>query len=274
MKTLKTLTATAVTALLVAGCSQGSLWSRLSGPEKKAEQAEQEAVRPGELLTALGDAAMGRGRPDNAAVYYQRAVDSNPKDADALARLGHARLATRRFAEAEQAFRRALAVNPGLANALYGLGKLKIEVDQPQEAAQHFAQAISKAQGSEGLHRLYNGLGIALDMQSDHAGAQQAYRTGLDQVPADLALRNNLALSLAATGDYEQAIAIMETVARDGRAKSRHRQNLAMIYGMAGRDADAARAIEGDLGQSEVQANLAYYGWLRTAAGKPQSSTE
>lgn len=266
MKTAKMITATAMAALLVAGCSRGSMLSLTSGPEREAEEIQQEVAQPSELLIALGDAAMGRGQAENAALYYSRALEAEPNNSDALAKLGHALMAQRIYGQAEQSFRQALAADSNNANALYGLGKLYIVQDRAADAAVHFSQAIAAAQGRDGVHRIYNGLGIALDMQGDHAGAQQAYATGLDQAPGDLTLRNNMALSLAAVGDYERAITLMEAVARDGQATARHRQNLAMIYGLAGRDADAAAIATQDLDPAQAEANVAFYGWLRRSS--------
>ena len=71
--------------------------------------------------------------------------------------------------------------------------------------------------------------------------AQGYYRKGLEKDPSDLTLLNNLALSLMLDRQYAEAISTLSRVTADPRSTVRHRQNLAMVYGVAGRKDDARR---------------------------------
>jgi Flp pilus assembly protein TadD len=106
-------------------------------------------------------------------------------------------------------------------------------------------------------------MGVAHDKLGDHKAAQAFYRTGLTHEPGYLNMHNNLALSLALVGQYDEAIKIMRRVAADPRAGSRQRLNLALVYGLAGDSESAASVARIDLDERSVGKNLAYYRTLR-----------
>ncbi len=64
---------------------------------------------------------------------------------------------------------------------------------------------------------------------------------------------------------------ILRELVRDGAATANTRGNLALVYGLAGRERDAAATLQGDMSAAQVQQNLAYYRELRAllAQGKP-----
>ncbi len=70
-----------------------------------------------------------------------------------------------------------------------------------------------------------------------------------------MAGRTDLALSLGLTGRCDEALEILEPIARSSAATPRDRQNLAFIYGLKG-DAVAARSLGRiDLDESTAAAN-------------------
>ncbi|MEN8196549.1 MAG: SPOR domain-containing protein, partial [Pseudomonadota bacterium] len=116
--------------------------------------------------------------------------------------------------------------------------------------------------------------GVALDMTGDHKAAQQTYRVGLKRNPGQPGLKNNLGLSLAMAGNYPKAISLLKELANGPKATDRHRQNLALVYGLAGDASKAENVARNDLNVREVKANLAYYRWLRAAkAGNKSPET-
>jgi Flp pilus assembly protein TadD len=77
--------------------------------------------------------------------------------------------------------------------------------------------------------------GILADREGRHVEAQAAYRAAMAADPDDLRSANNLALSLALTGDLREAIRVQTEVARRPEATLTMRQNLALLYALAGR---------------------------------------
>ncbi len=105
--------------------------------------------------------------------------------------------------------------------------------------------------------RIFSLLGIAKDSMERYERAQASYRAGLELSPGNPAITNNLALSLAQSGDLDGAIATLrEAVGTTGRGDARIRQNLAILFGFKGRFRDFEALARMDLSDDMVQKNL------------------
>ena len=78
--------------------------------------------------------------------------------------------------------------------------------------------------------------------------------------------RNNLALSLALTGHFADALDIMTPLARSTTATARIRQNLALIYGLKGDNERATAMSRMDLDQQTTEANLKFFSFVRSGS--------
>jgi Flp pilus assembly protein TadD len=114
-------------------------------------------------------------------------------------------------------------------------------------------------------------IGVADDFIDQHGEAQARYRRGLELAPGDPGLSLNLALSLALTGDYDQAITRLQPVAAGPSATPRERQTLALIYGLKGDRVAATKLASMDLEPAAVQHNLAAYDTLRRLSPEARS---
>jgi Flp pilus assembly protein TadD len=115
--------------------------------------------------------------------------------------------------------------------------------------------------------------GVFEDMRGDHLAAQQAYRQALAVAPGDLSVEVDLALSLTASGDLDGAARILEPLAK-GDAPARIRHNLALVYGLQGREAAAKALLAPDMPPDAVASNLKFYRTLRlsrTPSAEPGS---
>lgn len=105
--------------------------------------------------------------------------------------------------------------------------------------------------------------GVALDTLGRHTEAQDCYRSVLATTPRHVAARNNLALSLALTGKFDEAIALMAPLVRSSTATPQVRENMAVIYALQG-DADRAAVLSRvDLDEGVTQANLSFLAAVR-----------
>ena len=66
-----------------------------------------------------------------------------------------------------------------------------------------------------------------------------------------------------AASDFDEAIRTLQNIASLPSATPRHRQNLALVLGLAGRDDDAASLLRRDMDEATVSRAIAYYGRLR-----------
>ena len=177
-------------------------------------------------LTSLGETLLDMGRPDEAIINFNAALKLSPK----------------------------------YPAALMGLGKAYLKTGRPDLAASPLALDY---QINPNDPKLLMVIGVADDFIGQHVYAQARYQQGLRLAPGDHSLILNLALSLALTEKYDQAIALLRPVAYAAGASPRERQTLALIYGLKG-DTNAARQVaQIDLDAASVTHNLAFYETLR-----------
>lgn len=262
------IAASAVAALAVSGCSL------MKPKERRSADAPAPMGMSAGILEGMGNAAAASGDFRGAANLYARAAEAEPRNAHLQVKLGSALHEAGDAAGAEEAFRRALALEADNILALAALGRAAIGRDDPRAAREYYGRAIAASEGPA-HHRLYNGLGVALDMTGDHAGAQGAYRKGLETAPDHAALVNNLGLSLALGGRYDEAIATLQGAVSNGGAGERLRYNLALVYGLAGRADDALGLARNDEERRAIEANVEYYRWLAANLrnGAPRAET-
>ncbi|HLI13322.1 MAG TPA: tetratricopeptide repeat protein [Alphaproteobacteria bacterium] len=254
----KYLLGCALLTLVLAGCGFG-------GPQDAGDIAGRQAPGsppdgiPEATILNIADRTRASGDMASAISFYRRAHAMAPSDPRPLVGLGQALDRLGLPNEAMEAYREALHLDPKNPDALRGLAESLVALNQPAAAVEAFHKAIAAAPTA----RAYDGLGVAEDLTGDFTAAEAAYRKGLALAPDDLALRNNLGLSLALAGDSKAAIDILRTVTTDPAASPRHRANLALALGLAGRMDEAAQVARIDLDERAVRSNLAYYAELR-----------
>ncbi len=248
------------TVLGLTGCSGTVPTAQEMAAEDKESQVAQ--------LIRIADSTREAGDLASAAGLYRRAHELAPEKREALVRLGDTLLVLGAFPEAAQAYAKAVELDAADTEALYGQGKALTALGQYQDAVERFRAAI-KANGKD--HRFFSGFGVALDYLGDHESAQQAYIDGLEVAPDAIGLRNNLAFSMLLGGEFAGAIAHFEEIARNPLATPRHRQNLALAYGLAGKKEKAAAIARRDLDEAEVAHNMAVYERLRRLSGEERA---
>lgn len=126
-------------------------WTELGGQFERAAQWELAArafanalnARPSaRLCVRLGSALQSLGRRDQAAKFYQKALQLDPASAEAWFKLGLAFQDGRLPARAVEAYRRALSLRPDLAEAEANLGVALQEQGDLMAAKQAYGRAI------------------------------------------------------------------------------------------------------------------------------------
>ena len=211
-------------------------------------------------LMRIGAAAHAGGDLSNAVSVYRRAAEIDPSESAAFVALGNTLLEMGRVNDAIRAYNSALAREKRDGEALRGLAKAYLRTGRPELAAQPLAVAFQETPDDPKLLLL---IGLADDYNGQHQEAQAQYRRGLELLPNDPALSSDLALSLALTENYAEAVAVLKPVAQAPTASARDRQTLALIYGLKGDKEEASRLARMDLDPASVEHNLAYYETLR-----------
>jgi len=190
-----------------------------------------------ETMLRIGDTARDAGDIGAAIPIYRRAHALAPLELAPLLRLAETLGDVGAHREAGNAWQRALLIEPRSFEARLGYGETLAALDQPVLALEQFRLARELGASAD----LFNGMGVAHDLLGDAEAAQVAYREGLAS-ERSLKLLNNLGLSLALSGENDEAIALLEEANGFPGAGGRHRTNLALAYALAGQ-ADRARAI-------------------------------
>lgn len=228
-------------------------------PVTDKEAALLQNKRASELMR-VGNELRGNGNLEGAANMYYRAGRADSKSPLPPAALGDVLRRLGKTTEAEQAFGEALKRNRYSGCALQGYGILMIEKGEPDTAIATLDAVIDDEAAD---FRVYNVLGIAYDTLDDHAQAQNHYLSGLELAPGSRSLRNNMALSLALQERYDAAIDQMRLLGTGKEVDKPSLNNLALIYGLAGRIEEAARTLRKILPEADVANNLAVYQNLR-----------
>jgi Flp pilus assembly protein TadD len=121
-------------------------------------------------------------------------------------------------------------------------------------------KVLQEAAGLPGADwTIHSAMGVAHDLAGQHDAAQHAYDRALELSPDNLAVQNNLALSLALAGDIDAAIAKLQPQGIIGKTTPQTRQSLALLYALRG-DLDRTEALmRKDLPEKIANENLAYY---------------
>lgn len=211
-------------------------------------------------LMRIANAARAGGDYSNALSVYRRAAEIEPRLPDPFVAIGDTLLRLGNTNQAIVAYNSALARDSLCLPALQGLARAYIDTGRPELAFVPLDRALAVSPDNPKLLVL---LGVVEDVAGRHRQAQAYYKHGLQRSPGDPALNVDLALSLALSGDYSNAVAVLQPMATAPSGTAQERQTLALIFGLEGSTAEAARLGRVDLDAAAVAHNLAYYQTLR-----------
>ncbi|HET9754787.1 MAG TPA: tetratricopeptide repeat protein, partial [Myxococcales bacterium] len=178
----------------------------------RAEQALALLHRATELDGARADLLRERARVEwtlgdpNAAATCRAAVARASDDVSAWNLLGEI-LSASAPTEAEAAWRRALDLDPRDAEALFHLGNRLREAGNHEAAIEHYERALERAPSHTGL---LNNLGFALEAIGELERAEVCYRDVLAKEPQHALALANLANLLKARKRYHKAVLAYE----------------------------------------------------------------
>ena len=210
----------------------------------------------------LARAARSAGDYVSAINLYRTVIATRPQDEALVVELGDTMLDLGAIDDAIGVYGKVSVKSS--ARAGVGLGRAQLSMHLAETALAHFDAARMLAPNDS---KALLGRGIALDILDRHQEAQESYRTVMTTDPRNVAARNNLALSLALTGDYAQAATILQPIAMSPTATEKIRQNMALIYGLQGNTQQAARISRVDLSEADTEANLRFYQAVREHGG-------
>lgn len=196
---------------------------------------------------------------------YGRRYDSNPKDPQAAMQFAHALRASDQNAQALAVLQQSALANSGNLEVMAAYGKALLDNNRPKEAADVLARAHRPDRPD---WRILSAQGAAADQLGDHALAQQYYETALRLAPGEPGIMSNLGLSYALSKRLDDGERVLSEAAASPRADKRVRQNLALVYGLRGKFAEAETVLRRDFTPEESAAMLASF---RRMVAQPNS---
>ena len=221
---------------------------------------------------------------DPAANYVNKSVDTSLRDAAIEAEQGGSWLAA--VATYRSLYERRPEdpeVAAGLIRALRNAGQLSEAQRIANEAGPRFPQdprvvgeqgkvqlamrdipgALKTLQTAAELPNadwtIFSAIGFAHDLAGQNEAAQRAYARALELSTDNLTVQNNLALSLALSGNIDAAIAKLEPQDIGARSTPQTRQSLALLYALRGDLNRTESLVRKDLPEKLANENLAYY---------------
>jgi len=248
-------------AIVLASCS--SVATRTNDNAAARAKMTQQATRE-QFGPALRMARASRANGDLASAInlYSSVVAIKPADPAVMLEFGDTLVDAGSLDDAIEVYRTVGPASTAWLGAQLGLQQAYLKLGEPEKALPFADQVLAVSPQD---HRVLVCRGVTLDMLGRHVQAQESYRAVLASAPHDVAARNDLALSLALTGQFGEAEDIMASMAHSSTATPRIRQNLALIYGLAG-DAEHAGALSRvDLDTTATDSNLRFFELARSA---------
>jgi Flp pilus assembly protein TadD len=186
-----------------------------------------------EVVDTAGLKRIAKATEDNetidAASLYRRIIEREPSDAEPRIRLGQVLLRRGDVDGAEAAFRDATKLSPDSVDAQIGSAQVLLARNRFMDASVVLSTVLK---GDKSNVRGLGSMGLAMDGLGRPGEAQSYYRQALQVDPGNTVVRNNLGLSLARSGQHDQAIEVLQKLADEPGAAPRYRENLARAIAM------------------------------------------
>jgi tetratricopeptide (TPR) repeat protein len=190
-------------------------------------------------LAALGAVEWRRGRLTEAEAAWRKAVEVDPKRADAWHNLGALLLQANRLDEAEEAWRRAVDEDPKLAVAWFNMGVRLHETGRVEEAEAAWRKAV---EANPKLASAWNRLGIGLREKGRRKEAETAWKKALYSDPNYFSALANLANTYEQEERFDEAEAMWRRAVQTHPKEATAWFNLGVLLDRMGRVDEAEAA--------------------------------
>jgi len=222
-------------------------------------------------LVALGDALIDMQRLDEARRTLEIVEKKHPDDLRSIVRLGYLDLEQKRFPAAEARFKRVLVSNPEQAEVHYFLGTARRQANNLDGAIEEYERVPVD-------HERYLDARLQLaaiyERRHDYTralGEAEAVRQRFPSRQIDL----YVASLRAKTGDFDGAVAFLQTLLAASPGDEEVLYNLGVLHGEANRQDDAMRYMEQVLAKNPEHAGaLNYVGYSLAERGQDLDKAE
>ena len=195
-----------------------------------------------------------------ATMHYSRLVELNPNDIGSVLGLASNLRYSGKPKEAILLLKSVMPTFPGRPKLSIELSKAQIAAGLLIEAERNVDSLLKEVPGEWEPHALK---GVLLDHAEKYRAAQVAYGRALSLSPNNIAVLNNMSLSLAQEGQLGAAIRLLEDLVRSEYSTAQLRQNLALFYALNGDLQSAGELAQQDLPPEVVKENWSSFHLLQ-----------
>jgi len=188
-----------------------------------------------------GAALAGLGRPAEALTCYERALEIDPRDAEAWSAKGAALAGLGRPAEALTCYERALEINPRFLEAWYNKGVALARLGRHAEALACYERALEI---NPHYSMAWYNKGVALAHLARHAEALTCYERALEVNPRCANAWYNKGVALAHLARYAEALTCYERALEINPRDPEAWSNKGVVLADLGRPAEALTCYE------------------------------
>ena len=199
---------------------------------------------------------------ETAASHYNRLYEKHPNDKKVIIAYTRNLRYLGLSGESIKILKLKLVQFPDDTNIQMELGKSQLAASLINDASDTLVKVIERQPESWEAH---SALGIIFDRVGSYQKAKTAYKRALELSPNNIAVQNNIALSMAQAGKINQAINILEEVNKDKSAGPQSRQNLALLYGLNGQLEKVRELSQVDLPKNLVDRNFLIFKEMRSS---------
>ena len=211
-----------VVVILATGLANCAPTSVSDKPDPFAEDIIKEANLSDLLLTA--------GNPDDAVLYFERAVQRDPEDAEARRGLAKAYVKAKRYPEAARVYEELIALNQAEPEDRLEYAFVAVRLEQ-WDQAQSAAAGLPDGMNTPRRHLLD---ALLADHRQDWAAADAAYQRAESLSPNPADILNNWGVSQMSRGDLEAADATFRRAISFDSRMFKAKNNLAISRGLRG----------------------------------------
>ncbi|MEN6335645.1 MAG: tetratricopeptide repeat protein [Phycisphaerales bacterium] len=203
-----------------------------AGAERQARRALELNPRNADALHHLGLALFGLRQYDEAVQRLSEAVQIKPKEAEMHIQLGVVLLSAGKTAEAVNSLEKALQIAPDNGEAHFNLGVAMFRIGNRQEATKQWLEAVRLRPDDHEAH--YN-LAMMLEQEKKFDQAIEHYRLTVQAKPDHVLAQANLGLLLSTKGSLQEGLTHLAKAVELDPANTTIRFNLAITLGRLGR---------------------------------------
>ncbi|MEM1147619.1 MAG: hypothetical protein AAGH49_07495 [Pseudomonadota bacterium] len=219
-----------VAILSTVACASADKATELTPEEQAYQDAIAQALEP---ATAEEIAQAERSDPITRANFWSTEYQKDSGNLEVTVKFMSALRGIGSHERIQELASKTLPIHPTSYQIYLELGRSYMQQNKAELAAQAFVRSADFAPASDATPLA--ALGVAFDRLENHAQAQDAYRIALEREPDRVSTLSNYGLSLALTGQLQEAEASLRKAANLPGADVRVRQNLALILGLQGR---------------------------------------